>query len=169
MSFFRNYKDKDKFGNPKRQVRKPYTQTSVGRANAPQVNLRVRPRNPLPVREVKRHKRFQKALLERYDTNEYVRREGLTSSQHGSEYGKIGSEGFRKYTTITNIPYRRNKSSHHKYEKKIRQYARQNEFVQSKGVLHSADQDVFRNKRTVFDMRKKQPVFSELSSERINS
>jgi hypothetical protein len=168
MSFIRNYLDKDKFGNPKRKVRKPYTQTSIGTSKAPQVNLRPRPRNPLPIRENVRQGRFKKQLLKRYDTNEYVRREGLTSSKHGSEYGKIDSEGFRKHTTITNIPYRRNKSSHHKYEKKIRQYAHQNEFVQSIGVKHSADQDVFRNKRTVFSMRKKQPVVSELSSERIN-
>jgi hypothetical protein len=172
MSFmdFRNYRqrDKDKFGTPKRKVKKPYTPKGVGQGNNPQQNLRVRPRNPLPIQEKKRHKKFKEQLLARYDTNEYVRREELTSSKHGSEYGKIDSEGYRKYTTITNIPYRRNKPSHHKREKKIRQYAYQNEFVQSKGVKHSADQDVFRFKRTVYSMKKKQPVKSNVGNERVN-
>lgn len=154
----------------KRVIQAPAHPTGIKRKGDPQRMIYPRPTDSRRTRDFERWRRYKKSLLERYDTNEYVRRENLTNSQHTSPTGEIGSEGFRRFTTVKNIPYDRDRSGMDSYGGKRRQYARQNEFPQSQNVLHSADQNVFRDKRDdgtkplyAYSFKKKQPVVSELT------
>ncbi len=160
--------------NTARKIIGPAQPTGIHRAEGAQRALIVRPRNSRIERDAKRWAHYKQKLLHRYDTNEYVRREQLTNYQHHSHTGKIGSQGYRRYTTVKGIPYNRNLSPHQVYEDKRRQYAYQNEFTG--WIRDSANQDVFRWKRddgahrggsrtniTAFHFRKKQPVRSGIT------
>lgn len=160
--------------NMARKIIGPAQPTGIHRAEGAQRALIVRPRNSRVERDAKRWAHYKRKLMNRYDTDEYVRREQLTNYQHHSEHGKIGSQGFRRYTTVKGIPYNRNLSPHQVFEDKRRQYAYQNEFT--KWIRDSAMQDVYRWKRddgakrshigtnlTAFHFKKKQRVVSGLT------
>lgn len=160
--------------NTARKIIGPAQPTGIHRAQGAQRALIVRPRNSRVERDAKRYAHYKKKLMLRYDTNEYVRREQLTNYQHHSEHGKIGSQGFRRFTTVKGIPYNRDLSPHQITQDKRRQYAYQNEFTG--WIRDSAKQNVFRWKRddgahrggsrtniTAFHFRKKQPVVSQIT------
>lgn len=176
----RNYGDRD--ADRSRNIQRPAVPTGVKRQTAIQRSMFPRPSSPLPIREAKRHARYFKVLDKKQTgtRQERERRTSLTLRQHGSHTGKIGSEGFRKYSTVKGIPYMRDRSPHNSYEGKERQYAYQNEFIQSQKHRDTASGDQvspFRWKRddahdrgtnvhtnlTAFRFYKRQPVRSQVT------
>jgi hypothetical protein len=103
--------------------------------------------------------------MDRYDPDEQNRRKDLTLTQHGSPTGKIGSQGFRQLTTVTGIPYKRDRSPHNTYQGKRRQYARQLEFEQMRNYHQCRHMGPYGNKRMLYRFKKKQPVIKEVSGE----
>ena len=159
----------------RRIIEGPAHPTGIHRKTATQRAILVKRRKSRTQADAARYRRFKKRLLQRYDTDEYNRREQLTNTQHFSHTGKIDSEGFRKHTTIKGIPYDRDLSPLQILANKVRQYAYQNEFTG--WIRDSAKQNVFRWKRddgqprttsgrkniTAYNFRKTQPVHSELT------
>lgn len=133
----RSYKEMREFlgsrtANLKRRIEGAAFPTGVPKRRAIQRHIYPKPSISRKDQEVKRYRKFKQSLMRRYDTDETNRRKNLTPTQHLSHTGKIGSEGFRKYTVVTGIPHRRDRSPHWLYDGKERQYAYQNEFPQSK-------------------------------------
>jgi len=166
--------------NRTRNISRPATPTGISNRRSIQRNIFPKPSNSRIERDAKREIKFKKKLMERYDTDEMNRRRGLTGAQHGSHTGKVGSEGFRKYTTVKGIPYARDRSPHNGYGGKKRQYAYQNEFPQSiKHRYAAAGDDVSpyrykrddgsdrgntkRNNINAFVFKKRQPVESRVT------
>ena len=159
----------------RRLIYGPAQPTGVHRKAATQRAILVKRRVSRRQTDADKWRRYKKRLLERYDTDEYNRREHLTNTQHFSHTAKQDSEGYRKYTTVKGIPYDRDLSPMQILLNKVRQYAFQNEFT--KWIRDSAMQDVFRWKRddgeprtmsgsrniTAYHFRKTQPVHSEVT------
>ena len=148
-----------------RRIESPAVPTGINRETAPQRSRLPHPKKSLPKIEAQRRMRFKKDLMKRYDTNERNRRRNLTNNQHHSHTGKVGSEGFRNQTTIKGVPSDRTRSPFNWYLGKRRQYAYQNEFPQSQKHYWAAGMkmSIFRNKRTVYQFQKKQPVTSQIT------
>lgn len=160
-----------RFVDASRNIQAPAVPTKIKRQDAPQKRIFARPTKSRRTQDFNRYQDWKKKLMERYDTNEYVRRENLTITQHSSHTGKIGSQGFRRYSTVKGIPYFRDKSPHQKHENVVRQYAAQYETEFDKKYYHSAEQDVFRNKRddgerplSAYRFKKKQLVESKVKT-----
>ena len=159
----------------RRLIYAPAHPTGVHRKAASQRAIYVKRRVSRRQTDADKERRYKKRLMERYDTDEYHRREHLTNTQHFSHTAKMDSEGYRKHTTVKGIPYDRDLSPMQILMNKVRQYAYQNEFT--KWIRDSARQDVFRWKRddgqprvmsgsrniTAYHFRKTQPVHSEVT------
>lgn len=130
-----------RIGTMRRRLEGAAVPTGVMKRKAIQRHIYPKPSVSRRDQDVKRYRKFKQSLMRRYDTDETNRRKELTATQHLSHTGKIGSEGFRKYTVITAIPHRRDRSPHWLYDGKERQYAFQNEFRQSKEFKDTASTD----------------------------